>query len=283
MPRVVFLGTTVLAALLVGCPAEEPKREAARAPAAASAEKSAEARIAEKSGPRKPAATDGEPAAARRADEGKMGRALTNGDKAPAVSPALAADQERMRRRDAYVTGLGKSDYTFNAPSPIKVARPITVALWVDPTKVAAELVEEMKKAYPESAARVVAGETIWSPRMKARLTGPEFEITPLEGEDFDGVKDLSLAGRTEWRWNVVPTFPGKKKLTVLLWAVLPPELGVPREVPAINRDVEVEVTVWWLVDHYWEKYWRWMIAGLASALAAAIGWWWKKRHGAGA
>jgi len=210
--------------------------------------------------------------------------AMANGDRpmAAVISPALGADQERMRRRGDYITGLQKGAYTFNPPSPIKVAQPITVALWVDPVKEAAQLAEEMKKAFPESAARVESGATTWSPRMKATLTGVDFEITPVEGKDFDGVKDLSMTARTEWGWTLVPTSPGTKKLHLLLAVVLPSELGKPGELPQISRDVEVEVTVWWLIDHYWEKYWKWMIGGLASAAAAAIAWWWKKRFGGG-
>lgn len=201
------------------------------------------------------------------------------------VSPALGADQERMRQRDAYINGLKKGAYTFNPPSPIKVDERISVALWVDPAKEAAQLAEEMKKTIPEAAARIESGTTTWSPRMRATLTGVDFEITPVEmvkDKSFDGVKDLSMTGRTEWGWTIVPTSPGKKQLHLLLYVVLPPELGEPRELPAMNRDVEVEVTVWWLIDHYWEKYWKWILSGLGGALATAIGWWWKKRFGGG-
>jgi hypothetical protein len=44
----------------------------------------------------------------------------------------------------------------------------------------------------------------------------------------------------------------------------------------------ELFATDRWLIDHYWGKYWKWMIGGLASAIAAAIAWWWKKRYGGG-
>lgn len=196
-----------------------------------------------------------------------------------AGSPALRADQERMHQRDAYINGLKKGAYTFNPPSPIKVAQPITVALWVDPAKEAAQLAEEMKRAIPGAAARIESGTTTWSPRMRATLTGVDFEITPVERKDFAGEKDLSLTGRTEWGWTIVPTSPGKKQLLLLLSVVLPPELGEPRQLPVINRDIEVEVTVWWLIDHFWEKYWKWMIGGLASAAGAAIAYWWKSRR----
>jgi hypothetical protein len=202
---------------------------------------------------------------------------------AATTSAALAADEQRTRRRDDYIAGLKQGAYTFNPPSPIKVDARITVALWVDPVKEAAQLAEEMKKAFPASAARVEAGATAWSPRMRATLTGPDFEITPVESKDFKGVKDLSMNARTEWGWTLVPKLPGKKQLHLLLAVVLPPELGEPRELPTMSRDVEVEVSVWWLLDHYWEKYWKWVLSGLGGALAAAIGWWWKKRSGGSA
>ena len=157
------------------------------------------------------------------------------------------------------------------------------MALWVDPVKSAAELAAEMKRALPESTGRVESGATAWSPRMKAMLSGgKDFEITPVGDKGFDGVKDLSATARTEWGWTVVPTSPGKKQLHLVLAVMLPPELGLPRELPQIDRTVEVKVTVWWVIDHYWERYWQWMLGGLASALAAAFAWWWKNRRDSG-
>lgn len=195
------------------------------------------------------------------------------------ATSALDADRERMRLRDEYISGLTQAAYTFNPPSPIKVAQPVTVALWVDPTTKAAQLAEEMKKAFPESAARVESGETKWSPRMRATLTGAEFEITPVEGKDFDGIKDLSESARTEWNWSIRPQSPGKKKLHLLLSVVLPPELGRPRDLPQVSRDIDVEVTIWWVIDNFWEKYWKWILGGLGSAVAAVIAYWWKNRR----
>jgi hypothetical protein len=197
-----------------------------------------------------------------------------------AESPELDAEKERMRQRDEYIKGLQTGGYSFSPPSPIKVDERIPVALWVDPAKEGAQLAEEMKKAYPESAARVEGGQTPWSPRMRATLTGVDFEITAVEGKDFDGVKDLSMIGRTEWRWTIVPTKPGtKQSLHLVLEAMLPPALGKPWE-KVLDREVDVEVTWWWLIDHFWEKYWKWILSGLGSAFTALVVWWWKKRNG---
>jgi len=169
--------------------------------------------------------------------------------------------------------------YSFNPPTLIKIAHQINAALWVDPGKAADELASEMDKAYPESAGRVISGTTAWSPRMKATLTGVDFEITRVGDKNFDGIKDLSATARTEWGWTIVPTSPGKKQLHLVLAVVLPPELGQPRELPQIERNVMVDVTIWWVIDHYWERYWQWMLSGLATAFAAAFTWWWKNRY----
>lgn len=197
------------------------------------------------------------------------------------ASTALNTDKERMRLRDEYINGLQIGGYSFSPPSPIKVDDRIPVALWVDPAKEGSQLAEKMKKVFPESAARVEGGHTRWSPTMRATLTGVDFEITSDKGEDFDGVKDLSMTGRTEWGWTIVPTMPGKKHLHLVLEAMLPPDLGKPWE-NVLDREVDVEVTWWWVIDHFWEKYWKWILSGLGGALTAAIGWWWKKRFDGG-
>jgi len=197
-------------------------------------------------------------------------------------SSELSVDADRMRRRDEYIKHLQEGGYSFSPPSPIKVDERIPVGFWIDPMKKGAQLAEEMKKVYPESAARVEGGQMRWSPTMRATLTGVGFEITPVEGKEFDGVKDLSMIGRTEWGWTIVPKVPGKKqRLHLVVEAMMPPDLGKPWE-KVLDHEVDVEVTWWWLIDHFWEKYWKPILWGLGGALAAAIAWWWKKRFGGG-
>lgn len=292
MLRMACLIVAVCAACLSGCdlaprpPAKEaPEAPAAPSPAPPAASTAPEApttapRPRPNGGPGKPAAQpapkrDTAELARKRAPE----KAAEAAPPAPVASAALSADEERMRKRDAYVTGLRKAAYTFNPPSPIKVEQRVVVSLWLDPSKETEQLAEEMRKSLPD-AGRIEQGTTTWSPRMRATLTGADFEIMPVEGKDFDGVKDLSMTARTEWGWAIVPKLPGKKQMILLLSIVLPPELGEPRELPALQRPIEVEVTLWWLIDHYWEKYWQWMLGGLASAVAAVIAWWGKKRFG---
>lgn len=67
--------------------------------------------------------------------------------------------------------------------------------------------------------------------------------------------------------------------LHLRVWAVLPQELGEPYEVLKLDKLIHVEVTFLWLVDEFSEKYWKWILGGLGTALAGAIGALWKSRQ----
>lgn len=184
----------------------------------------------------------------------------------------------QVQRIDAYFAGLKTAAYTFNPPSPIRVAEPVTVHLWLDPQATAAELADELRRAMPNDAARVESGATRWSPRMRATLSGPDFEVTAIDPEE----QLVSSAQRTTWSWDITPLHAGEKlALHLRLAAVLPSELGPPKTIATLDREIRVEVTWWWLFDHHFEKYWKWLLGGLGTALASAIAWWWKNRKGA--
>lgn len=198
----------------------------------------------------------------------------------PATAGAAPEDEtaSQIQRIDAYFNGLKTAAYTFNPPSPIKVAKPVTVHLWLDPQATAAELAEELRKAIPTDAARVESGETRWSPKMRATLSGPDFEVKAIDPEE----QPVGSTQRTTWSWDITPLRAGEKlALHLRLAAVLPSELGPPKTITTLDREINVEVTWWWLFDHYFEKYWKWLLGGLGTAMASAIAWWWKNRKGA--
>lgn len=203
---------------------------------------------------------------------------------AAAASPEFSADAELLARRDAYRQQLKEASYTFNPLSPIKVATPVTVFFWIDPVAEPMRLAEELKakllEMRPGEAPRTEAGRIDWSPKMRATLTGDDFDITPTEGKGFDGQKNLSATRRTEWAWDIKAKHVGETlPLHLRVWAVLPKELGEPYEVLKLDKLIHVEVTIFWLLDEFWEKYWKWILGGLGTALAGAIGTWWKSRQ----
>ena len=188
---------------------------------------------------------------------------------APPVAIAPSPEQERARRRDDYIAALQKAQLTFNPPSPMEVGRRVAVDLSVNPTKETAQLADDLRRSLSDPEA--------WRPRLLAQLSGASFEITPVEGKDFAGVKDLSMAGRTEWTWEILPKLPGTKQLTVRVAILLPSGLGEPRELPALQRDVRVEATLAWTLGNIWSEYWLWILALLAVAVAA-LAWWRRQR-----
>lgn len=203
---------------------------------------------------------------------------------AAAASPEFSADAELLARRDAYHQKLKQASYTFNPLSPIKVVTPVTVFFWIDPVAEPMRLAEELKakllEMRPGEAPRTEAGRIDWSPKMRATLTGADFDITPTEGNGFDGQKDLSATRRTDWAWDIKAKHVGETlPLHLRVWAVLPKELGEPYEVLKLDKLIHVEVTLIWLLDEYWEKYWKWILGGFGTALASAIGAWWKSRQ----
>lgn len=199
------------------------------------------------------------------------------------VSPEFNADAALLARRDAYLEKLKQGSYSFNPPSPIKVATPVTVFFWLDPSVDPMHLAEELKtkllEMHPDETPKTEGGRMDWSPKMRAKLTGNDFDITPLEGQNTGGLKDVSSTKRTQWAWDVKAKDIGKSlPLHLQVWAILPGKLG-KEEILALDKSIQVDVTWFWLVDHFWEKYWKWILGGLGTALSGAIGIWWKNRQ----
>src|SRR5215470_2492519 len=164
----------------------------------------------------------------------------------PPPPPQVNPEEERAKKRDAYLAALSKSTFAFNPPTPIEVGQKAAVALTVSTPPETAQLADDLRKSLADG----------WSPRLRARLGGADFAIAPAEGKDFDGMKELSITGRTDWSWGVVPASPGSKKLVATLAVGLPPAIGGPRELPTLSRAIEVEPTLGWRAERLWSEYW---------------------------
>lgn len=204
------------------------------------------------------------------------------GDAATGEVPQPAAknggsEPSRSEGWQNFLAGFKDAAYTFNPPSPIKVAKPYPIHLWVD-TKVSHQaLAEDLKKVVPHDAGRVESGTIQVSPVMKATLTGENFTIKPNSPEQ----QTIHLAGRTIWSWDITPTWPGTQTLHLRLIAIPPAGIADPYTIPVpLDRTIEVKVTPWWLLDFFFDKYWKWLLGGLGTLLFTVLGWWWKKRSG---
>jgi|GEM_PF-4137340 len=199
------------------------------------------------------------------------------GAEPPAAPDGGATLAERI---DAYLASLRRASYAFNVPSPVKVAKPVTVHFWLDPQassqQLAADLAKVLRTTQPGD--KVEAGEAKVSSKMRATLKGDDFTITPVTEE----TQPISAVERTTWAWQVTPKRPGHNlPLYLSLNVVLPQELAGRAVIdPPLDKRIDVEVTWWWLLDTYWEKYWQWLLGGLGTAFASAVAWWWKRRQG---
>lgn len=186
------------------------------------------------------------------------------------------ADAVKIQKIDAFFDNLKTASFAFNPPSPIKVAKPVTVHFWIDPQTSAATLAGELQQSLGQTGATVESGQTRWSPTMRATLSGPEFEVKAIDQE----IQLVSSSERTTWSWDITPLSAGKNlALHLRLEAVLPADLGPPKTITTLDRELTVEVTWWWLFDHYFEKYWKWLLGGLGTAISGLVVWWWKNKQ----
>lgn len=203
--------------------------------------------------------------------------AIKNG-RQPTAVPLVSTVEDRIKQIDAFLGSLKTAAYTFNPPSPIKVAKPVTIHFWLDPVASVEELTEEFRKSLPEDALRVEAGKVKWAPDMEATLKGDNFTIQAVTPEK----QPVSAKERTFWSWSITPKQPGAKQpLYLTLNVVPPPELGGPRTIKVLEKKIDVEVTWWWLFDTFFDKYWKWLLGGIGTAFAGLLAWWWKNRKAA--
>lgn len=186
----------------------------------------------------------------------------------PPPPPQPSPEEERKRRLDAYVAAIGRSTVGFTPPSPIPVAQRAAIVLTITPPAETAALAADLRKSLDPAAGA-------WTPRMRARLAGTDFDVAPAEGREFDGTRDLAPSGPTEWRWTVVPTVPGSKKLVATLSFGLPPPGGA-RDLPPLQRDVLVEASLSWQAGRLWNDYWLWLVVAVVAVCAIAL---WAKRR----
>lgn len=220
------------------------------------------------------------------------------GESKPAAKKNRAADAEAVAPPAAtngdgraiwnepwqkFLANLPTAAYTFNVPSPITVDTPHPIYLWVDTTVTQQALAEELKKLEPRDASQVKSGFTKVSPVMEASLTGPGEEFIVIK-PDTPQPQSLNLNGRTAWKWTITPKRTGTYPLDIKLVVIPPPDIATaPHEIqpsPALHHTIQVEVTLWWLFDHFFDKYWKWLLGGLGTLLVTVLGWWWQKRSG---
>ncbi|RXK88558.1 hypothetical protein EST62_02655 [Chlorobaculum sp. 24CR] len=192
-------------------------------------------------------------------------------------------DSTTTAKREQYRLRLKTASYSLNIPSSVKVDTPFTIYFVLNPVenpKILAKKLEKIISQDPAKTQRIEADTTKLSSKMRVKLTGEDFEITPVEGKEFDGLKSTQPSGDTRWGWHIQAKHAGESlPLYLNVWCELPVALGGPIDMlPTLTRYINVEVTPIWLINTYWER-WQWFIGGIGAVLVTAIGWWLKNRY----
>ena len=140
----------------------------------------------------------------------------------------------------------------------------------------AAELEATLARMAPHDASRIESVRAKWAPIMEARLTSDGFDVTAVS----EAKQTLAEDQTARWAWNIKPKEPGTHSLHLVVLAPMPDGSAPPSQVALLNKEIEVTVTWWWLLDRYWEKYWKWILGGLGSALVSAVAWAFKRKRG---
>jgi hypothetical protein len=112
-------------------------------------------------------------------------------------------------------------------------------------------------------------------PHMTVKLVGGKaFDIVPLTPEEQFVAKDTF----TQWQFNVTPLKSGEQELDLLVGVRVTNGAGGKEERfhPTYERKIVVEVDRVYIVEHFVEGNWQWLISAI---LLPFIGLWIRKRR----
>ncbi|MFO1104567.1 MAG: hypothetical protein U1E34_00590 [Amaricoccus sp.] len=137
---------------------------------------------------------------------------------------------------------LGLSDIAYNRPDRLRYGAAAPIELVLAPRGSGADAAAALAQDLPGNA-ETRAG-VPYALRMRARLSGPDFAIDPVEPQDRTVLPNQA----TRWSWTVRPTaFGADRLLTLELSAILDGKDGpTPDAAPVVFREyIPVDIGPW--------------------------------------
>ncbi len=136
---------------------------------------------------------------------------------------------------DSILRKMELGNVVFNSPEKININDSAQINLLLSLT----EKIEELKKELAGAGERI--GETIRvTNRMEAKLSGYNFDITPISPE----LQAVSKEQNTEWRWEIHPKKEGLQTLHLTLTAHMDVDgHDTARMIKTLDRDIVVSVS----------------------------------------
>lgn len=173
---------------------------------------------------------------------------------------------------DRILARLELANVAFNAPTRLHLNEVSSIQLLLSTR----ESIEDLQRALTSAGERGGARARI-SNQMEAHLSGAGFRVEPITPER----QAVSSSERTEWRWQIEPTRPGRLSLNLTLSADIRVEgQTVPRMIQTFERTIEVEVTWPERTKAFVAGNWQWL---WTTILIPVVGWFLAKRKGRGA
>jgi hypothetical protein len=212
---------------------------------------------------------------------------LDVGSPQPAEHATLSLDEE-LELVQVELNKALKGNFTYTAPSSMRLSESLPIELLLNPSLSAEELGTQIVEsgglvtstADPDvlvttggDEVKVVGSEVDITPLMKAVLIASDpqaFDIQPLHEDE------IQLVGKnttTKWQWLVTPRKAGRQKLILVMYR----QVNVDsREywpsVETYRADIDVNVT---FVQRLLMLDWKWIAGILATALLIPAFWRW--------
>ncbi|WP_143467172.1 DUF3422 domain-containing protein [Lentzea kentuckyensis] len=158
---------------------------------------------------------------------------------------------------------LADGQVVYRAPSPMRVNEAQRVTVRVAGRDVPPDLTSGLPGTGRVSVAPAKVGSAL-----TAHLSGPEFQITSVGGDD--GQRELPDGGFAEWAWDVRPQKSGSLRLDFVLY-VAKDTGGVPIHYRTYAHEVEVEVNFSYSFGKFMKDYGA--LTGLSVPVIAGAAW----------
>ena len=152
---------------------------------------------------------------------------------------------------DRILGTLEFGNIAFNTPKTMNIKDKAIIQLVLGLEAEIEELKQMIKIVGEKEGARIKV-----HPRMKAHLSGVEFNIEPADPQ----IQAVSRNAITKWEWEIKPKSIGRHSLHLKLFVLLKIDgESTPREIETFNKVIEVEVTIPQKIILFLEKYLDWL------------------------
>jgi hypothetical protein len=209
----------------------------------------------------------------------------------PAGPPTLSP-QEQLEKVDAELRNALQGNFTYTAPSAMKLMETFTIELLLNPSLSANELATQIVANSGLVTSTAEPGVLLTTSGGEVKIVGSQAEITPLmkavlisldpEAFDVQPIHDneVQVVGKnstTAWRWLITARKGGIQKLILVIYRqVKIDKAEYWRSVQAYRAEITVDVTLaQWLAS----LDWKWIVGVLITALLIPAFWRWMDRR----